>query len=81
MSTARLISPPHFVACFSTDGKRSAEHCVTRVTRESGDGRDCKVEERSKKYVEGHTFPLVVPGTTIESETGQGIDVSLTLTS
>lgn len=38
-STARLTSPPHLTACLSTVASRSAEHCVTRVTRDSGDGR------------------------------------------
>lgn len=51
-STARLISPPQLRACLSTEGSRSAEHCVTRVTGHFGEGLGCPSEriatERNK---------------------------------
>lgn len=44
ISTARLTSPPQLRACLSTEGSRSAEHCVTRVTGHFGEGLGCPSE-------------------------------------
>lgn len=42
-STARLISPPHLMACFSTDGSLLAEHWVTRATGHLWEGNSYQV--------------------------------------